>query len=44
MISQLTTVCFQSYQLAYDLAKQAERAFRYEPGIDDSEAKYIQFG
>ncbi|MPZ29475.1 MAG: hypothetical protein GEV13_00500 [Rhodospirillales bacterium] len=42
MISQLSTVYFQTYQLAYDLAKRAERAFRHELGLVDT--NYIQFG
>lgn len=42
MINQLSTVYFQSYQLAYDIAKRAERCFRYELGLSDS--NYIQFG
>jgi hypothetical protein len=42
MIGQLSTVYFQSYQLAYDLAKRAERCLRYELGLSDS--SYIQFG
>lgn len=42
MIGQLATVFFQTYQLAYDLAKRAERAFRRELGLQDS--NYIQFG
>jgi len=42
MISQLSIVFFQSYQLAYDVAKRAERCFRYELGLTDS--SYIQFG
>ena len=42
MISQISTVYFQSYQLAYDIAKRAERCFRYELGLSDS--SYIQFG
>ncbi len=42
MIGQLSTVYFQTYQLAYDLAKRAERAFRHELGLKDS--SYIQFG
>jgi hypothetical protein len=42
MISQLSTVYFQSYQLAYGIAKRAERSFRYELGLTDS--SYIQFG
>jgi len=42
MITQPSTVYFQSYQLAYDIAKRAERCFRYELGLSDS--NYIQFG
>jgi hypothetical protein len=42
MLSQLSGVYFQSYQLAYDLAKRAERAFRHELGL--AESNYIQFG
>ena len=42
MINQISTVYFQSYQLAYDLAKRAERCFRYELGLSDS--SYIKFG
>src|SRR5207253_1455713 len=42
MLNQLSTVYFQSYQLAYDVAKRAERCFRYELGLSDS--SYIQFG
>jgi hypothetical protein len=42
MIGQLSTVYFQSYQLAYGIAKRAERSFRYELGLTDS--SYVQFG
>lgn len=42
MISQISAVYFQSYQLAYDLTKRAERAFRHELGIQNS--NFIQFG
>ncbi len=42
MINQISTVYFQSYQLAFDIAKRAERCFRYELGLSDS--NYIQFG
>jgi len=42
MLSQISTVYFQFYKLAYDMAKRAERAFRFELGITDS--SYIQFG
>jgi len=42
MIGQLSTTYFQSYQLAYALAKQAEQTFRYELALADS--SYINFG
>ncbi len=42
MLSQISAIYFQSYKLAYDVAKRAERAFRFERGITDS--SYIQFG
>ena len=42
MINQLSTLFFQTYQLAYDTAKRAERCFRYELGLSDS--NYVQFG
>lgn len=32
MVSQLSTVYFQAYKLAYDLAKRAEKSFQYEIG------------
>jgi hypothetical protein len=41
-VSQLSALYFQSYQMAYDLAKRAERAFRYELGEDDR--SFIRFG
>ena len=42
MVTQISGVFFQTYQLAYDLGKRAERAFRHELGIQDS--NFIQFG
>src|SRR5690606_15014501 len=42
MLSQVATVYFQSYQLAFDMAKRAEQAFRFELGKPD--ASFIQFG
>ncbi len=42
MVSQISSVYFQSYQLAYDVAKRAERAYRFELGLTDS--NFIQFG
>jgi hypothetical protein len=42
MLGQISTVYFQAYQLAYDVAKKAEKAFQHELGITDT--NYIQFG
>ena len=42
MIGQISTVFFQCYQMAYDLATRAEAAFRFERGLVTS--NYIQFG
>ena len=41
-IGQISGIYFRSYQLAYDLAKRAERCFRFELGLQDS--SYINFG
>lgn len=42
MIGQLSTLYFQTYQLAYDIAKQAERSFKQEMALP--EAHFIEFG
>ncbi|MER5711943.1 neuraminidase-like domain-containing protein [Streptomyces sp. NPDC002122] len=42
MAGRLATGYFQAYQLAHDLAKRAERAFRHELGVEDSD--HIRFG
>jgi hypothetical protein len=42
MLGQLSTVYFQTYQMAYDLARRAERSFQRELGLADS--SFIQFG
>ncbi len=42
MISQISSLYFQSYQMAYDLARQAEQCFQYELGRYDT--TFIQFG
>jgi Tc toxin complex TcA C-terminal TcB-binding domain/Neuraminidase-like domain/Salmonella virulence plasmid 28.1kDa A protein len=41
-IGQISGTYFQSYKLAYDLAKRAERCFRFELGLQDS--SFINFG
>jgi hypothetical protein len=42
MSTQISAVYFQAYQLAFDLAKRAERAFRFERALSTS--TYVQFG
>jgi hypothetical protein len=42
MVSQISAVYFQSYQVAAEMAKRAERAFRHELGVADS--TFIQPG
>ena len=34
MVSQVSTLYFQTYQLAFDLARKCERAFAHELGVD----------
>ena len=41
MIGQLSTVYFQSYQMAYDLATRAQKCFQYELASDQT---FIEFG
>ncbi|RPJ61520.1 MAG: hypothetical protein EHM23_06595, partial [Acidobacteria bacterium] len=41
-VGQISGVYFQTYKLAYDLAKRAERCFRFELGLQDS--SFISFG
>ncbi|MEM9023177.1 MAG: hypothetical protein AAGB22_05525, partial [Bacteroidota bacterium] len=36
MVSQLSGLYFQAYQMAYDMAKKAEKAYRFELGIESS--------
>jgi hypothetical protein len=42
MVGEVSQSYFQSYQLAFDVAKQAERCFRHEVGVEES--ALIQFG
>jgi hypothetical protein len=42
MIGQTSKVYFQTYKLAYDLAKRAERSYRIELGLAESD--FIRFG
>lgn len=40
--SQVRTLYYQAYTLAYDLAKRAEKVFRFERGVSTS--NFIQYG
>lgn len=42
MITQISTVYFQAYQVAYDIARRAEKAYQFETGQYDTTV--IQFG
>lgn len=42
MLTQCATIYFQAYQLAYDMAKSAERSYQHELGITGT--SFIQFG
>ncbi|HLQ25409.1 MAG TPA: IPT/TIG domain-containing protein [Acidiferrobacterales bacterium] len=42
MVSQVSAIYFQCYQMAYGLAKRAEYCFRFELGLTTS--SFIQFG
>ncbi|MDQ3682406.1 MAG: neuraminidase-like domain-containing protein [Bacteroidota bacterium] len=42
MIGQISGLYFQAYQLAFYVAKKAERCYRFELGLSDS--NFIQFG
>lgn len=44
MIGQVSGLYFQSYQLAYDLAKRAELCMQHELGLKYGETSYIRFG
>lgn len=42
MHDQLSTVYYQAYSLAFDMAKKAERAYRFERGLVES--NFVQYG
>lgn len=42
MVSEISTVYFQCYQLAYEAARRAEMAYRFERGLTDS--SFVRFG
>lgn len=44
MVGQLSKVYFQAYQLAFDMAKRAEKSLRYELALPTTAPAMIQFG
>ncbi len=44
MVSELATVHYQTFALAYDLAKRAEQALRFELGTPEGTPKMVRFG
>ncbi len=42
LVQEISTVYFQAYQAAYDMARRAERCFRFELGVENS--SFIEFG
>lgn len=44
MVSQLSALHYQAYQMAYDLAGKAQRTAQHELGLLQGEFSYIQFG
>ncbi|WP_414621865.1 neuraminidase-like domain-containing protein [Calothrix sp. CCY 0018] len=41
MVSKLSAIYYQTYQMAYDMSKAAEKAFQFERGLKESEVNYI---
>lgn len=44
MVSQLSSIYYQTYKNAFDMAKSAEKAYQFERGIKPSEANFIGGG
>lgn len=44
MVSQTSAVYFQAYQLAFDMAKRAEKSLRYELALPADSSSYVKFG
>jgi hypothetical protein len=42
MVQQISSVYFQSYQLAYNMAKKAQKCYEHELGVENT--SFIQFG
>ncbi|RKK82860.1 hypothetical protein BFJ71_g15130 [Fusarium oxysporum] len=44
MENGIRSLYYQTYTLAYQLAKKAERAYAFERALDSSQASFVQFG
>ncbi|WP_204149996.1 hypothetical protein [Leptolyngbya sp. CCY15150] len=44
MVAQLSSLHYQAYRMAFDIAKKAEKCAQFELGLDSSTFNYIQFG
>lgn len=44
MESQLAGLFFSAYQMAFDFAKKAERAYQFEFELDESSPSFVQYG
>jgi hypothetical protein len=44
MVGQISSVYFRTYQLAHDIAKRAERTYRFELGLKERDSSFIEFG
>ena len=44
MIGEVANLYVKNYQLAYDVAKRAEKAYRFDLGLDEGASSFIQFG
>lgn len=42
MIGKLSGLYFQTYSMAYDMARAAQKAFQFERGLKENEVNYIQ--
>lgn len=43
MVKEISSIYFKAYQMAFDMAKKAEKAYHFEVGYEDNK-QYIQFG
>lgn len=41
MVSKLSAMYYQTYQMAYEMSKAAEKAFQFERGLPEAEINYI---